>query len=84
MPLHHQAEQSKVIVGIGSVTMALHLLLHHRHHLIGTAKMHLLKDGQKTIIAKLLLLHVLSFIQTIGIYEEETVLDTVNLFADIL
>ena len=78
---HTQAHHGQVIVGLCTITMFLNLVGKRIDNLSGTFETGMPEDVKQTVVAKLLPGRVLSFVKTVGIDKQRTVLDAVNLLA---
>jgi len=76
-----QAHHREVVVGLGTVTVVLHLGHQCLDDLPGRAEGCGAQDAEQTVVAKLLLLLVLRFVKTVGVEKQRTALDIVNLLA---
>ena len=73
-----QTEHGKVVVRIGSMTMAFNLALHCFYHILGTHVAGALDNFKQLLFTKLNLFVVLSLIQSVGIYKQLSATDILN------
>jgi hypothetical protein len=73
-----EAHHRKVVVGGCAVAMMLHFGHQFVDYLLRILESSMTQDFNQTIIAKLNLITVLGFIQSIGIYQQRHILDGVD------
>ena len=73
--LHSQAHHGQVIVWSGAVAVGLHFGGEGVDDLAGAFEVGVAQDAEQAVVAKLLLLRVLGFVEAVGIDEKGTALD---------
>ena len=82
--LYSQAHHGEVVVGFGTITVLLDFGLQSLDDLLGGVEVSVAQDVEQAVVAELLLLRVLGFVESVGIDEERTALDGVDALALVL
>ena len=81
LQIYSQAHHGEVVVGLGTVAMLFYIGLDGLNHILSRVELGITQEIEQTIVAELLLLEILSLIQSVGIDKQRTALDARNLLA---